>query len=116
MLTFIAGCSVVVTGASKGIGKGIARVFARQGAKVLIVARTRADAEATAADLGTGASGFAADVTLSTVMAAMAAAAVQRHGGIDILCANAGSFPRAKLAVLMTFEGDQVMDTNLKGM
>ena len=39
MLTSIAGASVVVTGASKGIGKGIARVFASKGAKVLVVAR-----------------------------------------------------------------------------
>ena len=51
MLTSIAGRSVIVTGASKGIGKGIARVFARQGAKVLIVARTGADAEGTAAEI-----------------------------------------------------------------
>ena len=64
MLTSIAGRSVIVTGASKGIGKGIARVFASQGAKVLIVARTGADAEATAAEIGHGASGFAADVTV----------------------------------------------------
>ena len=48
MLTSIAGRSVIVTGASKGIGKGIARVFANQGAKVLVVARTLADAEACA--------------------------------------------------------------------
>ena len=63
MLTSIAGKSVIVTGGRKGIGKGIARVFARQGAKVLVVARTGAEAEATAAELGHGASGFAADVT-----------------------------------------------------
>ena len=116
MLTSIAGRSVVVTGASKGIGKGIARVFARQGAKVLVVARTGADAEATAAELGHGASGFAADVTQPADMAAMAAAAVERHGGLDILCANAGIFPMAKLADMTPDDWDQVMGTNLKGM
>jgi 3-oxoacyl-[acyl-carrier protein] reductase len=45
MLTSLAGKSVVVTGASKGIGKGIARVFARNGAKVTIVARHHAEAK-----------------------------------------------------------------------
>ena len=39
MFTPITGRAVVVTGASRGIGKGIARVFARQGAKVLVVSR-----------------------------------------------------------------------------
>ena len=42
MLTSIAGRSVIVTGASKGIGKGIARVFAGKGARVLVVARDQA--------------------------------------------------------------------------
>jgi 3-oxoacyl-[acyl-carrier protein] reductase len=63
MLTSIAGKSVVVTGASKGIGKGIARVFARNGAKVTIVARHRAEAKAAAKELGGDASAAIADVT-----------------------------------------------------
>jgi 3-oxoacyl-[acyl-carrier protein] reductase len=116
MLSSIAGRSVVVTGASKGIGKGIARVFARQGAKVMVVARNGEEAMLTAAELGPGASGFAADVTHPAAMAAMAAEAVARQGGIDILCANAGIFPAAKLADMTPENWDEVLGTNLKGM
>ncbi|MET0639907.1 MAG: SDR family NAD(P)-dependent oxidoreductase, partial [Hyphomicrobium sp.] len=48
MLTSIAGRSVIVTGASKGIGKGIASVFAKNGGKVFVVSRHLDEAEATA--------------------------------------------------------------------
>jgi 3-oxoacyl-[acyl-carrier protein] reductase len=116
MLSSIKGRSVVVTGASKGIGKGIARVFARQGAKVMVVARNGEEAARTAAELGPGASGFAADVTQPAAMEAMAAEAVARQGGIDILCANAGIFPAAKLADMTPENWDEVLGTNLKGM
>ena len=51
MLTSIAGRSVIVTGASKGIGKGIAKVFARNGGKVLVVSRHLDEAEACAEEL-----------------------------------------------------------------
>src|SRR5262245_65867482 len=91
------GRSVVVTGGSKGIGRGIARVFAKAGAKVMIAARHLDQAEAAARELGHGASAFAADVTKLAQMEAMAKAAAQRHGSIDVLCANAGIFPQATL-------------------
>lgn len=115
MLTSISGRSVIVTGGSKGIGKGIARVFAQQGAKVMVVARTLADAEATAAELGNGASGFSADVADWGQSQAMAAAAVERHGGLDILCANAGVYPQTSIEDMDPSEWDLVMGTNLKG-
>jgi 3-oxoacyl-[acyl-carrier protein] reductase len=115
MLTSLEGRSVVVTGASKGIGKGIARVFARQGAKVLIVARHADEAEACARELGASASAFAADVTKLADMEAMAKAAAERHGGIDVLCANAGIFPQAKIEELSAEQWDHVLGTNLKG-
>lgn len=115
MLTSISGRSVIVTGGSKGIGKGIARVFAQQGAKVMVVARTLADAEATAAELGNGASGFSADVADWEQSQAMAAAAVERHGGLDILCANAGVYPQTNIEDMDPSEWDLVMGTNLKG-
>lgn len=118
MLSSIAGRSVVVTGGSKGIGKGIARVFARNGAKVLVVSRTLAEAEATAAELvadGGIASAFAADVTQPAEMQAMADAAKLRHGGVDVLCANAGAFPQGRIEDLSAQDWDQVLGVNLKG-
>src|SRR5215813_4774881 len=51
MLTSIAGRSVIVTGASKGIGKGIANVFCRNGGKVLVVSRNLEEADACAEEL-----------------------------------------------------------------
>jgi 3-oxoacyl-[acyl-carrier protein] reductase len=118
MLTSIAGRSVVVTGASKGIGKGIARVFARNGAKVLVVARTIADAEAAAEEIkkeGGTASAFSADVTQLADMEAMAEAARSRHGGLDVLCANAGIFPQGRIEELAPEDWDHVLGANLKG-
>jgi 3-oxoacyl-[acyl-carrier protein] reductase len=110
--------SVIVTGGSKGIGKGIARVFAGFGAKVLIAARHLAEAEAAAQELSKGGatvSAFSADVTRLADMQALAKAAVDRHGGLDVLCANAGIFPQAKIEEMSPEGWDEVMDTNLKG-
>ena len=110
---------VIVTGGSKGIGKGIARVFANAGAKVLICSRNIAEGEAAAKDLvaNTGAevSAFKADVTKLDEMQALADAAVERYGGLDVLCANAGYFPQTKIEDLSVEEWDSVMATNLKG-
>lgn len=118
MFTSMKDRSVVVTGASKGIGKGIAQVFANAGCQVLLVSRTLGDAEAAAADIssaGGRASAIAGDVTSYKDMANVAAAAVDRHGGIDVLCANAGIYPQSKLEEMSTEEWDQVLGTNLKG-
>jgi 3-oxoacyl-[acyl-carrier protein] reductase len=115
MTQSLKGKSVVVTGGSKGIGKGIARVFAGAGAKVMIAARHLEQAEAAAKEIGSGASGFAADVTKLADMEAMAKTAAERHGGLDVLCANAGIFPQAKLETMTSNEWDEVVDTNLKG-
>lgn len=118
MSASLKGKSVVVTGSSKGIGKGIARVFAGHGAKVLVVARHLGDADAAARELSNGGatvSAFAADVTRLSDMEAMAKAAVDRHGGLDVLCANAGIFPQARIEEMSPENWDEVMNTNLKG-
>jgi 3-oxoacyl-[acyl-carrier protein] reductase len=115
MFTSLEGRSVVVTGASKGIGKGIAACFARAGARVLVVGRDADAAAAAARELGNGALAFAADVTDPDACAAMATAAVERHGGLDVLCANAGIFPDVPLTEMSAADIDQVLGTNLKG-
>jgi 3-oxoacyl-[acyl-carrier protein] reductase len=115
MLTSIKGKSVIVTGASKGIGKGIARVFANQGAKVMIVGRDAGAAAATAKEIGNGAQSFAADVANWEQSQAMAKATADAFGGIDILCANAGVYPQTKIEEMDPTEWDQVMATNLRG-
>lgn len=115
MFTSIAGKSVVVTGSSKGIGKGIATSFAKSGCKVLVVSRHLAEAEAAAKEIGHGASACTADVTKLESMDAMAKTAADRNGGIDILCANAGVFPPHKLEDMTSDQWDLVVDTNLKG-
>jgi 3-oxoacyl-[acyl-carrier protein] reductase len=118
MLTSIAGHSVIVTGGSKGIGKGIARVFAGKGAHVLITSRNLAEAEAAATEIratGGSVSAIAADVSKPEDNTRLAQTAIERNGGIDILCCNAGIYPSAKLFDLSEAEWDQVMDVNLKG-
>ena len=118
MFTSIAGCAVVVTGGSRGIGKGIASVFARNGARVLITGRDSDVARTAAEELSAGGaevSFIQADVSSREDCRRMAAITQERLGGIDVLCANAGIFPETRLADMTEETLDQVLDTNLKG-
>ena len=118
MFTSIAGRVVVVTGATRGIGKGVARVFAGAGARVLIVGRDAEAAKATVAELsatGAEASHVLADVSRREDCQRIAAAAAERFGGIDVLCANAGIFPAAPLAEMTDEDIEAVLGTNLRG-
>ena len=120
MFTSIKGRSVVVTGGSRGIGKGIAQVFAKAGGNVLITGRDEATAKAAISELaalngGGKFSYFLGDVSTEEACAAMAATATERHGGIDVLCANAGIFPDVKLKDMREADIDLVLSTNVKG-
>jgi 3-oxoacyl-[acyl-carrier protein] reductase len=118
MFSSLQGKSVLVTGGSKGIGKGIARVFAKSGCKVLITSRHEDGAKACAEELkkaGATAAGFAADVTDFKSMQKAADFAVRTHGGLDVLCANAGIFPQVKIEEMSEETWDETIDTNLKG-
>ena len=121
MFTSIAGRAVVVTGGTRGIGKGIASVFARNGARVLITGRDSDVARAAAEELDALAerpgevSFIQADVSSREDCRRVAANATERLGGIDVLCANAGVFPDSRLADMTEDVLDQVLGVNLKG-
>jgi 3-hydroxybutyrate dehydrogenase len=82
-----------ITGSASGIGKEIAVVYAREGAKIVIADLNKEAAEATAAELkatGAQALGVAVDVTSEDQVNAAVEQAVAKFGGIDILISNAG--------------------------
>lgn len=119
MFTSMEGRSVIVTGGSKGIGKGIARVFVGAGANVLIAARDEGALRRAAEELsgvGTGRVETAvADVAKVEDCRALAQVAADRFGGIDVLCANAGIFPDKPFVDLTEEDVDAVLACNVKG-
>lgn len=118
MFTSLAGRVAVVTGASKGIGRGLAKRFAEVGCRVVVVARDIHAAKLVAEDIdvaGGRAIAISADVATEAGAQAIAAAAIHHFGGIDILCANAGIFPSARIAEMTVENFDEVMGVNLRG-
>jgi 3-oxoacyl-[acyl-carrier protein] reductase len=92
--------SVLVTGGGSGIGEGIARHFCSLGALVTISGRRADKVQAVAASIGHACRAVAGDVTVAADRQAMADAASEHGGGIDVLVNNAGNMYRGPLAEL----------------
>jgi len=114
----LTGKVALVTGASKGIGKAIARAFTMEGASVVIAARDRAALDAVASEIAHhGGAVLAAptDITVEADVVGLFKAAVDRHGRLDILVNNAGITLGMPTDQIPLNRWQKVIDTNLTG-
>lgn len=115
----LSGKKALVTGASRGIGRGIALSIARQGADVAINYRSNPkEAKRTVEEIkkmGRESFAVAADVSDSSQVAKMFVEIKQRWGRLDILVNNAGVVAFAPFEEITEQQWDRVLDVNLKG-
>jgi meso-butanediol dehydrogenase/(S,S)-butanediol dehydrogenase/diacetyl reductase len=107
---------VVVTGGATGIGEAIVRIFAAEKARVVILDLNQDRAGALARDLGSNVSFGEIDVTKRASVEAAFAQVVERLGGVDVLCANAGVSTMQKSVDLTDDDWNFNMDVNAKGV
>ncbi len=106
----------LVTGGSRGIGLAVATELASAGARIAVVARDEARAQAAAAGLpGEGHRGYGADVADSGAVNALVKRVEEEMGGLDVLVNNAGVTRDNVLMRIKDEDWDAVLDTNLRG-
>ncbi len=109
----------VVTGAGLGIGKGVAQVFAREGAKVVVLNRTAQNAEETVAEIkaeGGDAIVAECDVSNEEQVKAAIALTIEHYGQLDLLVNNAGIGVYKSVLDATSEEWDKCLAVNLKGV
>ena len=108
---------IFLTGGSTGIGRDCAVAYAREGAKVIIVARDGAASAATAAELGEGHLGFSCDVSKDGEVKSAIDRTLATYGRIDVIHNNAGiATPSKPLHETTDAEWDALFDINLRSV
>ncbi|MEM9737355.1 MAG: SDR family oxidoreductase [Pseudomonadota bacterium] len=114
-MTHLTGKTALITGASRGIGEAAARLFATEGAQVMLAAR--GDCSEIVAEIGSNARGVRCDVGNAADVQAAVAETCRAFGSLDILINNAGVIePVARMAESDPAAWSQVIDINLKGV
>jgi 3-oxoacyl-[acyl-carrier protein] reductase len=107
----------IVTGGAQGFGAGIAEVFAREGAKVVVTDLNAEGAKAVAAAIGNGAVGLGGDVARLADAKAIVAQTIKTFGKLDIIVNNAGTSHRNKpMTEVSEEEFDRVFAVNVKSI
>ena len=115
----LAGKVGIVTGGSRGIGRGIAEALAREGAAVTICGRSEADVRSTVAALtakGLSVQGVAADVSREEDVKRLVNSVLLRSGRVDILVNNAGLGTFKPVAEMSVEEFDTMWSVNMRGV
>ena len=108
--------TVLITGASSGIGEATVRELAEAGARLFIGARRTDRLQALTDELGDRVAWQSLDVTDASNFQSFASAAEQRFGSIDVLINNAGVMPLSPLAALKQDEWTRMIDVNIRGV
>ncbi|WP_050523440.1 L-iditol 2-dehydrogenase [Pseudorhodobacter wandonensis] len=111
----LVGKSALITGSARGIGRGFAAAYIREGATVAIADINLAAAQATAAELGAGAYAVQLDVTDQASIDAGIAAVVAQAGKLDILINNAALFDAAETVDITRASYDRLYAVNVAG-
>jgi 3-oxoacyl-[acyl-carrier protein] reductase len=111
----LTGRTAVITGAAQGIGLAIARLFAEQGARIVIGDLDETKAKEAAAALKTEAMGLACNVVSSADVAGLLDTAVSVFGSVDIMVNNAGITRDATMRKMSEEQFDDVIDVHLRG-
>jgi len=115
-MTNISEKTVLITGASSGIGEATVRQLAATGAKLFIGARRGDRLQALADELGANVAWRVLDVTDAADFDAFVEAALDRFGRVDVLVNNAGVMPLSPLASLKRDEWKRMIDVNIHGV
>lgn len=111
----LSGKTCIVTGGASGIGAATVRRFVAEGAQVLIADHNVQAAETLAGEFGNSVVAMSCDVRKEAQVKAVADAAIQRWGHVDVLVNNAGAELNRSYADTTVEEWDRVLDTDLKG-
>lgn len=117
-MKLLEGKTAIVTGGTRGIGRGIVRMLAEHGANVVFTARNPAfeAVESEVAALGVRAKGFTSDASIFAQAEELIDATVKEFGGVDVLVNNAGITRDALLMRMTGEQWDEVLRVNLKSV
>ena len=109
------GKTIVITGAGVGLGRALARRFAKEGETVILLGRTLSKVQAVADELGGNAMAVACDVASADSVRAAFATIAEKHPKIDVLINNAAVYEPFTVAEATDEQIDGIIATNLNG-